>query len=388
MNGRLPTKFTGYRRPDDSIGVRNYVAIMPSTTCANETVRRIADQVEGTVALPHEFGCEVGPQIWLPRRTLSGVGKNPNIASVLVVALGCENLDPWELAKEIKKSKKPVEVIEIQEVGGTPKAIAEGVRIAQKMAQEASKFERERADASELILATECGGSDATSGICANPCVGAVADILIMAGGTIILCEIPELIGAEHLLAKRAKSKKVVKQIYDVVNAWEERVKEEKISFRILSKGNMAGGLTTIEEKSLGAVSKGGTKTVQGVLEYAEAPRGKGLYIMDTSGDDINSVTGMLAAGAQVAVFTTGRGTPVGQAAMPVIKVTGNPATYQRMMSNIDVNAGTICEGKETIQEVSERLYREILEVASGKKTKAELLGQKDFSIMRLKVCF
>jgi len=378
-------RFLGYERPDGSVGTRNYVAIIPTVCCANEVAKKIADQVEGTVALPHECGCEATPQLEIPTRTLIGIGRNPNVAAVLLVSLGCETMDYEYVAKEIVKSKKPVDLIVIQEVGGTIKTVEKGVRIAQRMVQGASRIEREAYELNNLIVATECGGSDLTSGIGANPAVGVASDIIVKMGGTVFVSETTELMGAEHLLAKRAVNEKVAKRIYEIINWWEQRAKDEGVRFHLLSAGNIEGGLTTIEEKSLGAVRKAGTSPVQGVLEYAERPSEKGLFIMNTTGDDINSVTGMLGGGAQIVLFTTGRGSPVGAPIAPVIKITGNPATYEKMKDNMDVNAGTILEGKETIEEVGVRIFKELLEVASGKKTKSEVLGHKEFIIFRIR---
>jgi len=382
---RTPAKFLGYGRPDGSVGIRNHVAIIPTVCCANEVAKKIADQVEGAVALPHECGCEATPQLEIPTRTLIGIGRNPNVAAVLLVSLGCETMDAEHIAKGVAGSKKTVELIVIQEVGGTIKAVEKGVRIAQAMVQDSSEMKREAYDLSNLIVATECGGSDLTSGIAANPAVGAAADMIVRAGGTVLLSETPEFIGAEHLLAKRAIDEKVARRIYEIVRWWEQRARDEGIRFHMLSRGNIEGGLTTIEEKSLGAIHKGGSSPIQGVVEYAEKLAGRGLCIMDTTGDDINSNTGMLAGGAQIIVFTTGRGSPVGTPIAPVIKVTGNPTTYEMMRDNMDINAGTILEGKETIEEVGARIFKEILEVASGKRTKSETLGHREFAIFRIR---
>lgn len=378
-----PARFLGYGRLDGSVGIRNHVAIIPTVCCANEVAKKIAEQVEGTVALPHECGCEVTSQLEIPTRTLIGISRNPNVAAVLFVSLGCETMDCKYVANEVCKSKKPVELIGIQELGGTINAAEKGIRIAQKMVQDVSQIEMKSYDLSALVIATKCGGSDLTSGLAANPAVGLVSDRIVNMGGTVFISETPELMGTEHLLAKRAVNGKVAKRIYEIISWWEQRAKNEGVRFHLITSGNIEGGLTTIEEKSLGAVRKAGSSKIQGVLEYAERPTKKGLFIMNTTGDDLNSNTGMLGGGAQVILFTTGRGSPVGAPIAPVIKITGNPYTYEKMKDNMDINAGTIIEGKETIEEVGIRIFDELLKVASGKKTKSEALGHNEFAIFR-----
>jgi len=286
------------------------------------------------------------------------------------------------LAEDIAESEKPVESILIQEVGGTVKAIKQGVKIVKDMARKASQLKRENFDLTNLTLGLECGGSDATSGIAANPAVGRVADMVVKAGGTAILAETLELIGAEHVLARRAVNEKVAEEIVEVIRRMHDRmIKSLNLSIDVITPGNIEGGLSTLEEKSLGDSYKAGSSPIQGILEYAEIPTKKGLFIMDEPGYDPESVTGIVAAGAQVVVFTTGRGTPLGSPVAPVIKITGNPRTYKTMKDNIDINAGTIIAGKETIEEVGKRVYEKVLKVASGEKTKAEFLGHRELAI-------
>lgn len=382
-SGKKPVKFWGYGRADGSVGIRNHVAIIPTVCCANEVAKMIAGQVEGTVALPHECGCEVTSQLEIPTRTLIGIGRNPNVAAVLLVSLGCETMDNEHLASEIRKSKKTVELVSIQEDGGTINTTEKGVRIAQKMVLDATQIKRRPHSISSLVVATKCGGSDLTSGLAANPAVGVVSDRVVKGGGTVFICETTELMGAEHILVKRSINKKVAQRIHGIINQWEQRAKNEGVRFHLITSGNIEGGLTTIEEKSLGAVHKAGSSKIQGVLEYAERPTQKGLFIMNTTGDDINSDTGMLGGGAQVILFTTGRGSPVGSPIAPVIKITGNPRIYKKMEDNMDIDAGTIIEGKESVEQVGNRIFDELLEVASGKKTKSEILGHKEFAIFR-----
>jgi len=372
--------FLGYRRPDGSVGVRNHIAVISTVTCANEVASRIANQVEGAVSLTHNMGC--GHYAFAPLRPLAGLGKNPNVAAVLVVGLGCEVVSAKILAEEMAQSEKPVKTIVIQEVGGTVKAIKQGVKIVKNMAREVSRLKRGSFDLSNLTLGLECGGSDTTSGIAANPAVGRVADMVVNAGGTAILAETVELIGAEHVLARRAVNEKVAEEIVEVIRRMEDRmIKSLNLPVDMIAPGNIEGGLSTLEEKSLGDSYKAGSSPIQGMLEYAEIPTKKGLFIMDEPGYDPESVTGIVAAGAQIVVFTTGRGTPLGSPVAPVIKITGNPRTYKIMKDNIDINAGTIIEGKETIEEVSKRIYEKVLRVASGEKPKAEVLGHRELAI-------
>jgi altronate dehydratase large subunit len=314
------------------------------------------------------------------------MGANPNVYGVIVLGLGCETHQARSVAGELKKLRKRVEVVSIQDHGGTLSAIAEGAKVAAKMVQEASVEMRELCDFSELIIGTECGGSDACSGISANPAVGVVSDLIVDEGGTAILAETTELIGAEHLLAERAVDDHVKKRVYDVIDAMEKRAITMGVDIRTgnPSPGNIKGGLSSLEEKSLGAATKAGSRPLQELIQYAERPTKKGLVWMDTPGHDIEQLTGMVAGGAQVVLFTTGRGTPTGSPIAPVIKISTNSAVFDRMAENIDVNAGTIIEGLESIDEVGERIFSEIGLVATGKLTKAEILKQHDFGIWRI----
>jgi altronate dehydratase large subunit len=380
-------KIQGYLRPDGKVGVRNYVAVIPSSVCASEVAVRIASNVEGVVAIPNQHGCcQIGADLQLTSQTLIGLGKNPNVAAALIVGLGCEGVPTEKVAEEISRTGKKVEFIIIQECGGTLRAIEKGTRIVRQMAQEVAKLKRQEVDISNLILAVECGGSDTTSGLASNPVAGYVSDKLIELGGTAMFSETTEIIGAEHLLAKRAISKEVADKLLNIVRKCEEKAKTMGVDMRggQPTPGNIEGGITSIEEKSLGCIYKGGTKPLQGVLEYGEIPAGRGLYVMDTPGQDIESITGMTAGGAQIVIFTTGRGTPTGAPIAPVIKVTANPKTYKMMEDNIDFNASAIVEGAETIKEVGEKLFNEIIEVVNGKPTKAEVLKHREFGIYKL----
>ncbi len=384
-------KFRGYVRPDGRVGIRNHIAVIPASVCASTVAARIAEQVEGAIALPNQHGCaQIGPDLEITARTLAGLGTNPNVAAVLVIGLGCESVQAERLHEEIAKSGKRVESLVIQKCGGTLKAQEQGLRIARAISQEVAMMTREEADISNLVLALECGGSDTTSGLAANPVHGYVSDKLIGLGGTSILSETTELIGAEHVLARRAVSKEVADKLFEIVRACEAKANAMGVDMRGSqpTPGNIQGGLTTIEEKSLGCIYKGGASPLEGVLDYGERAPGKGLYVMDTPGQDIESITGMVAGGAQIAIFTTGRGSPTGFPLAPVIKITGNPKTYVMMEENIDINAGTIIDGVESIPEVGERVFAEILKVCDGKLTKAEALKHMEFGIYKLTSTF
>lgn len=382
-------RLKGYRRADGHWGIRNHLPIIPTSVCASETASRIASLIPGAVAIPHQHGCcQVGEDYKQTVRTLVGFGRNPNVGAVLVVGLGCEGIQPQVVAEEIAKSGKPVETITIQQCGGTLKTISAGAEICAGFARILAAQEREEFDISELVLGLECGGSDPTSGIASNPSVGRASNRLIDAGGTSILSETTELIGAEHLVAARCVTQELADRLVWMV----KRIEEKSISYGVdlrgtqPTPGNIEGGLTTIEEKSLGCIYKAGDKPVVGVLEYAEPVDSavKGLYFMDTPGEDIDSITGMVAGGAQIVVFTTGRGTPTGCPIAPVIKVTGNPETYERMSDNIDINAGRVILEEASLEEVGQEIFDMMIRVSNGDLTKAESLGHREFGIYRI----
>jgi len=387
LNLNNEKKFWGYRRADGRVGVRNHVLILPTITCATQAAKQITEMVQGTVSFVHQHGCaQVGIDYDQTFRTYVGMGANPNVYGVIVLGLGCETHQARSVAGELKKTGKPVEVVSIQDHGGTLGAIAEGSKIAAKMVQDASAQMRELCDFTELIIGTECGGSDACSGLSANPAVGVVSDMVVDHGGTAILAETTELIGAEHLLAQRAVDDRTSKRVYEVIGAMENRAINMGVDIRTgnPSPGNIKGGLSSLEEKSLGASNKSGSSPLQEVINYAEIPSKKGLVWMDTPGHDIEQLTGMVAGGAQIVLFTTGRGTPTGSPIAPVIKISTNTGLFEKMTDNIDLNAGTIIEGKESIESVGQNIFDEIEMVASGKLTKSEILKQYDFGIWRI----
>ncbi len=324
-------------------------------------------------------------------RTLIQIGRNPNFSGVVVVGLGCERFSPYELAEGIAPAQKMLETVVIQKEGDSLAAIQKGVKYARKLQQMASRQQREEADVSHLMIGLNCGGSDMTSGLVANPALGIASDMLVSQGGSSILAEITELLGTEHILARRAVNEQVAQEIKEIVSRTEkklERQTRESSNVKrthLISTGNYDGGLSSVVEKSLGSMKKSGNAPFSGTIQYAETPKVKGLLLMDSPGHDGEVSTGQVAAGAQMIVFPTGRGTPTGFPGVPVLKITGNPKTYEKMKENIDINAGEVLLGKKTLQQMGEEIYREILEVASGKMVKAEILGHDEqFCITRM----
>jgi altronate dehydratase large subunit len=380
--------FLGYRRPDGRVGVRNHLLVVPTVICASVVSERVAAAVApvGT-ALPHTAGCgQLGPDMHTTHDTLAAYCGHPNVGAVLVLALGCEQVVAQRLADAARGAGKPVQMLAIQSEGGTIKTERRAIAIARELAADLARAERVPCDLSSLILSVKCGGSDYTSGLASNPALGRVADRLVELGGAAVLGEIAEIMGAEHLLAARAPERETAAKLLRVINRVESEAMALGLDIRGTqpSPGNIRGGLTTIEEKSLGATHKGGEHTpLVDVVGYAAPITKRGLTVMDTPGLDVESVTGMVGGGAQVVVFTTGLGTPTGNPIAPVIKITGNTRTAASMADNIDLDVSGVLDNRETIEGAATRLFDEVLSVASGKETATERLGFREFAIHR-----
>ena len=380
--------FLGYRRPDGRVGVRNHLLVVPTVICASVVAERVAAAVApiGT-ALPHTAGCgQLGPDMHTTHDTLAAYCAHPNVGAVLVIALGCEQVVAQHLADAARRAGKPVQLLAIQSEGGTVKTERRAIAIAHEMAADLARAEREPCDVSSLILSVKCGGSDYTSGLASNPALGRVADRLVELGGSAVLGEIAEIMGAEHLLAARAPEHDTARKLLRVINRVESEAMALGLDIRGTqpSPGNIRGGLTTIEEKSLGATHKGGEHTpLVDVVPYSAPITKPGLTVMDTPGLDVESVTGMVGGGAQVVVFTTGLGTPTGNPIAPVIKITGNARTAVSMADNIDLDVSGVLDNRESLEGAAARLFDEVLAVSSGKETATERLGFREFAIHR-----
>lgn len=371
--------FMGYVRADGQVGCRNHVAVIPSVTCAGDVASAIVRQVTGTVGFFHHQGCcQLPPDLDRVTETLISLGCSPNVGAALIVSLGCEGTDTERLYEMIRATGKPVEIIRIQELGGVSAAIKAGIDAAQELVMEISGMQRQAVDITRVTMSIKCGASDTTSGMASNCVIGYVADKLVDLGATVVFGETTEFLGGEHLLARRAVTLEVGQKILDIVDRMEKRARSLGCDMRKgqPTPGNIAGGLSSIEEKSLGAIVKSGTRPIQGVLEYPERiGERKGLWIKDTPGREPEILTGMAATGAQFMLFSTGRGAPQGFPTMPVLKICGNPNTYERMQHDMDLNAGRIITGERSIEEVGEEAYAAVLALLSGRQTKNETLG-------------
>lgn len=389
MLDKLTKTFWGYKRPDGRVGIRNHVLILPASICASDVTRNVAAQVEGAVTFGHQLGCsQLGSDYQITLDTVAGYAANPNIYGTIIIGLGCENHQAHIVKEAIeKRTNKPIRTLVIQEEGGTLKTTAKAVDMAREMTSEAILQRREEFPVSELIIGTNCGGSDPTSGLAANPTIGKMSDFIVELGGTSVLCETTELIGAEHILARRAKNQEVHDKIYEIIYRYEEHIEMNTgLSVREgnPSPGNMDGGLTTLEEKSLGCIHKGGSTTINKVYEYAQQlETEQGLVIMDTPGNDASSVAGIVAGGCQLVIFSTGRGTPTGHPIAPVVKITGNRETWQTMSDNLDIDGSGVIYGEKTMDEQGVELFNELVEIANGKYSKAEALGFVETAIAR-----
>jgi altronate dehydratase large subunit len=369
--------FMGYARPHGRVGTRNYLAIIPTVFCANEVAFQIARQFPNARPILHHQGCaQLKPDVEQVTRTLIGLGTNPNVGGVLIVSLGCESVSLAAVYQGLKKRGQEVAHLTIQSLGGMKNAIKKGIDLAAKINKKLKEMKRKPFPLSRLVLGIKCGSSDASSGLVSNPAVGLVADEIILQGGTVIFGETTEFLGAEHLLARRAINEEVASKIFFIVERMENRVKALGVDLRGAqpTPGNMRGGLTTIEEKSLGAICKSGSRPINGVLEYGEVAPPQGLYILDSPGKEAEIMTGLAAAGANIIVFSTGGGAPQGFPLVPVIKVAGNPQKCVAMQEHIDVDASGVLAGTLSLEDVKEKIMTKIIKVSGGQKVQAEKL--------------
>ncbi|WP_437222452.1 UxaA family hydrolase [Planctomicrobium sp. SH661] len=377
----------GYQRTVGPPGIRNHIVCIHTVECASFVSQRIAaiDSRVQSLGFP---GCYSNSYA---SRLMAALGGHPNVGAVLLVSLGCEGTNAGELAEEIRKQGRPVEVLKIQEHGGTESSILRGHEIVKRLIAELESIPRVRMTMADLVVGTECGGSDATSGIAANPAVGTAFDRLVDAGATVLIEETLEMIGCSSIIASRAANPQVARQLALAIDKAERfSLKAEQVS---IAPGNHRGGLTTIEEKSMGAFAKCGTRPISGVVKVAESPPGKGLYVLDSVPDessfsfgysnpnDSEGILDLISCGAHLVVFTTGRGSVIGSVIAPVLKVCGNPQTFRHMRDDLDINAGRIIHGEASVQEIGDEIFAEIGAVAGGRLTQAERLGHEEYHI-------
>lgn len=382
--------FRGYPRKDGSVGTRNYVAVISTCACSSAVAQQIASGLEGAVAITHGYGCGTGLEdARLNFAVLNGIAMNPNVAGALIVGLGCEVVSARVLVGTMENSGKQVESLLIQD-GGSRETVEKGRSIVGDMCSEISRQKREEVPLSSLVVGLECGGSDAFSGVTANPAVGLVSDWLVEQGATVILSETTEMIGAEQLMVKRAASEEVAGRLMEIIGRMEQKTHESlgPLAGRVIAPGNMDGGMSTILEKSIGCVAKGGSTPVNEVVDYAQRPSSKGLVVMDTPGYDIDSMAGMAAGGAQLMLFTTGRGTPVGFPLIPVIKISSNSRTFEKMKGDMDINAGVVVDRGFSLETIRDQITALILEVIDGCQTRAEINNQAVFGFLKVGTSF
>lgn len=380
-------EFQGYRRPNGQVGIRNHLAVISAMDNVNTVARRIASLVRGAVAITVPFGRgQTGLDKARHDGALAGMGSNPNFGAVLVVSL--EPRSAQALAEAIAISGKPVEWLAVQPCGGTLRATEQGVRLATRLLGKASAQTREPVPLSELVIGAECGGSDTTSGITANPMLGMLGDYMVDAGATWILSETEEVVGAEHSLIERATSPKVAARMKMVVQRMEAQAVYQGTRVWPMSDDNIAGGLTTLEEKALGNVRKGGTRPLQEVLEYGERPTKKGLVFLDAPAPGTENITALSISGAHMILFTTGVGNPVGSPVSPTVKITGNPSTAKTFADNIDIDLGGVISNEYSMEEGVEKIGAFMMEVASGRMTQSEMLGDLEIVVSPVDVSF
>jgi altronate dehydratase large subunit len=378
--------FEGYRRPNGSVGVRNHTIIINSVGELAGLTKKMASLVPGVIPVVHQGGQSQYPEDKEQTlRTIEGTVGHPNVSATLFLGMGPD--DPVEdIVNRLKKDGHYVHCIMLDKDKSITDCLEEGKTWLGKALDRSKRQVKEKADVSELIIGLECGGSDAWSGITANPAIGVCSDAIVEDGGTSILAETTEAVGAEHILADRAVNPEVGNQFLAIVKRYEKRARAvgEDIKAANPSPGNKAGGLTTLEEKSLGCIKKGGNSTLMQVIDYAHPPTKKGFIFMDTPGYDVESVAGLVAGGAQIVLFSTGKGSPTGSPIAPVIKIGTNPKLYENMPEHIDVNAGKIIDQNYTLQDIGEEIYSKVLDVANGEITASEKYNNQEFSIWRL----
>lgn len=369
--------FMGYEREDGSVGVRNDIWIVNTVGCVNNTAKRIAE-LSGAKYFPHPFGCsQLGEDNAVTQKILKGMINHPNAGGVLVLGLGCENNNIGEMKKVLGEiNEKRVKFLVAQEASDE---VAEGVKLVNELKEYAATFERKKLSAERLIVGLKCGGSDGFSGITANPLVGRFADKFIAMGGSCVLTEVPEMFGAEHLLMKRCVDEDVFDKTVALINNFKDYFRRHnQVIYENPSPGNKAGGITTLEEKSLGCVQKGGTSKVVDVIDYGRTVTEKGLTLLNGPGNDIVAVTNLMAAGAHIILFTTGRGTPLG-GAVPTVKISTNSKLAEHKSNWIDFDAGRVLSGED----LTDELVDFVLEIAEGKPAKNELNGYEEISIFK-----
>ncbi len=383
-------KLKGYRRSDGQFGIRNHVVVMSTVSCANSVVEQIARVDADIIPITHQHGCtHMGADTAQVLRTLSGTCDNPNVGGVLLVGLGCETVNVNKIASRLDRSGKMVETLVIQEIGNSQKIMETAHESLRRIKEFVSKQQRTEFDISALTVGLECGGSDPFSGITANPAVGLVSNRLVELGATVILSEIPEMIGAEASLEPRIPDDAVKRKLLARIDDYIQMAQDAGGDLRGCnpSPGNIRAGLSTIEEKSLGCIVKGGHSDINEFVEYAERPKRKGLVVMDTPGNDPESVTGMVAGGANLVLFTTGVGTPVGNPVAPVVKISSNTRMYRRMSDFIDIDAGKVIGGTR-VETVADEMFEFLLDVCNGTQTATEVNYCREFAINRIGPAF
>jgi altronate dehydratase large subunit len=377
-------KFKGFRRKNGQVGIRNYYLIIGVCDALDGIVNGIAKNYENVLAVTSEHGCPAAGNEQIINN-LAGLADNPNIVGVIIMGMGCEGVRP-EMVQVAMNVEKPVKIIKVTEIGGTVKAIEQGRKTIEDM-MKSEHFQRELVDVSEITLGVKCGGSDTTSGIAGNTCAGFAVDKLIDNGGTAIFTEPIECIGGEESLIERAINKKVANDIKNTISAEEKRWTIPGVNMEFMCYGNIRGGLSTIEEKSLGAIHKSGSRPIQGVLKYnddvLEKPSEKGIYLQDGTMLFSHCITHLAAAGCQMLLFITGIGASVLSQAMPTIKICGNSSSYKNLIGDMDINAGSFIEGTKTIKEIGDEIFDKMIRVAEGEKTKLEGVGYSGFAIYK-----